>query len=70
MKRIGIVALVVVVFAILAQHNAKAEIAGRCPEKAPVGSEFIRTVHLWGIPYDLYRVRRADGADDYVQVYC
>jgi hypothetical protein len=43
----------------------------RCPEKAPPGGQFIRTVQPpYGLPYDLYRVPQPDGSSREVQVYC
>jgi hypothetical protein len=41
-----------------------------CPEKAPEGWEFVKTVYLYGIPYDLYRKLDDDGTYSYRQVYC
>lgn len=40
-----------------------------CPEKAPEGGEYVRTVYAWP-PYDVYQVPQPDGGHETVNVYC
>ncbi|GGO00643.1 hypothetical protein GCM10010116_01000 [Microbispora rosea subsp. aerata] len=43
----------------------------RCPERAPEGWEFAGAgVPDFGLPYDVYRRLRPDGAYEYRRVYC
>lgn len=58
----------VVAALVLAAPGAAAEIGGpRCPENAPAGAEFVRTVQPpFGLAYDEYRM--PDGR--LVSVYC
>ncbi|MEV4293589.1 hypothetical protein [Microbispora rosea] len=43
----------------------------RCPEQAPAGWQYVRTVQPpFGLAYDLYVFTDQDGSKSYRQVYC
>ncbi|MGX7827252.1 hypothetical protein ACTG9Q_19405 [Actinokineospora sp. 24-640] len=62
------VAGVSVAVALMLAVPTAAQAAGpRCPERAPAGAEFVRTVQPpWGLAYDLYRL----DSGQLVSVYC
>ncbi|RVX44988.1 hypothetical protein EDD27_7764 [Nonomuraea polychroma] len=67
--------LVATVLPVTAAHGATAPPAASslstpmCPEEAPEGGEYVRTVYAWP-PYDVYRVPEPGGTYRTVNVYC